>query len=104
MALYLAVCGIAISPILLIFALLVRNAGPRSILTFLPPGGAVETSRLNRRVGNVMLALPLCTAAFGTTAVAFPEFAGWLVAAMVLFFLLDVAAAVLVAHSYPTQD
>jgi hypothetical protein len=102
--LLLAVAGLAISPMLLILALLVRGAGPRRIVTFLPPGGEAETTRLNRRVGNVLLALPLCTAGFGTTAVAFPENAGWLVALMVLLFLVVVMAAVIVANSYPEQN
>jgi hypothetical protein len=103
MYMLLAVAGLAVSPMLLILALLVRGAGPKRIVTFLPPGGEAETTRLNRRVGNVLLALPLCTAGFGTTAVAFPENAGWLVALMVLLFLVVVMAAVIVANLYPKR-
>ena len=95
---FTAVTAIGASPLLLILALLVRGAGGVRIVTFLPPGSNEEIARLNRRVGNVLLLLPLNCAGFGAAGLAFREIAGSLVAAMAVLFLLIVFTAVIVGH------
>ncbi len=103
-SLFLTVCAIGVSPLLLIVALLVRNAGNARIVTFLPPGSDEEVARHNRRVGNVLLSLPLICGGLGGAALIHRDIAGWLMALMVALCLIAVAVAVVLANlSAPKQ-
>jgi hypothetical protein len=96
--LFVAVTAIGITPVLLIIALLVRNAGSARIVTFLPPGSDPQTAQRNRHVGNVLLALPIICGGLGGAALVHRELAGWLMALLVLLFLVVIAIAVVRAN------
>ena len=99
-SLVFAVFMLGISPIILVLTLIVRFAGKTPILNFIDYTSVQNPLELHRRVGNILILLPVLSAVFGALALKMPEFA---VSTTIVFIVLSfglVWFAVLSAQRY----
>lgn len=86
--------ALASAPVLLICALAVRFAGKAAVLIFVDYAAYKNPAALNKKVGNILLLLPLISVTTGSVTLAFPEF-GWVcVVSFIPLFLAVIAYAV----------
>jgi hypothetical protein len=99
-ATFFSVLAIGVSPILLVVAIMVRNGGHARAVTFLPPASKGSLASLNKRIGNILLLLPVNCMGFGGAALMYPEHATVLITILLVLFLLIVFASIVVAQTF----
>jgi|GEM_PF-3771295 len=101
---FLAVLALGITPVLFIAALAVRFGGKAPVLNFVDYSAYKNPAALNKKVGNILLLLPLLSFITGSVTLAFPEFGLLCVVSFIPLFLAVIAYAVVSANLISDQQ